>query len=278
MVTDMLKERLRRGVIEPYYGFYRNLWFLVKKKEANKYRFINNATEINRVTIRDVNLLLNADKFLEDFAGCAIASFIDLFFGCDQIELDEICRDITVFMISLGLIRNTTLFQKITNSVAQFCRIVIKILQDHIPYITRPFLDDIPVKGSKSDYGRKLAAPGIHFYILKYIQALDRVLVDIEKAGVIISGTKFQFGIVNLNIVGYVCDSSGRHPVTAKIIKILKWDEWNVDLTSARAFIEIYVFYRIWVKSFAMIAVPIYTVFRKNGFKWEKKSDKLWSD
>jgi hypothetical protein len=118
--------------------------------------------------------------------------------------------------------RNTTLPQKTTNSVAQFCRAVTKILQDHIPHITRPFLDDIPVKGSKNNYGGKLAALGIRFYILEHIQTLNRVLVNIEKAGATISGTKSQFGMAGLSIVGYVCDSSGRHPATAKIIKILK--------------------------------------------------------
>jgi hypothetical protein len=44
-----------------------------------------------------------------------------------------------------------------------------------------------------------------------------------------------------------------------------------VNLTSVKAFIEICVFYRIWVKSFAIIAVPIYAIFRKNKFKWEKE-------
>jgi hypothetical protein len=118
-------------------------------------------------------------------------------------------------------------------------------LQDHIFYIARPFLDDIPVKGSKSDYGGKLAAPDIRFYIFKHIQALDRVLVNIERAGAIISGAKSQFGMAGLSIVGYVCNSSGRYPATAKIIKILEWDEWNVNLISAKAFIGIYVFYCI---------------------------------
>jgi hypothetical protein len=183
---------------------------LVKKKEANKYRLINNATEINRVIIQDTNLPPNADKFSEDFANCAIASLINLFSKYDQIELDETCQDMTAFITPLGLMRNTTLPQGATNSVAQFCRVVTKILQDHIPHIARPFLNDIPVKGSKNDYGEKLAAPGIRFYVLEHIQALNRVLVDIEKISATISGAKSQFGMAGLNIVGYVSrDSCG---------------------------------------------------------------------
>jgi hypothetical protein len=173
----------------------------------------------------------------------------------------------TAFMTPLGLIRNITLPQGATNSVAQFCRVITKILQDHIPHIARPFLDDIPVKGLKSDYGKKLAALGIRLYILEHIQALDHVLVNIEKAGATISGAKSQFGMAGLSIVGYVCDSSGKYSATAKIIKILEWNEWNVDLILARAFIGICMFYRIWIEGFVIIAAPIYAVFRKNEFK-----------
>ena len=78
-VTEMLKERLKSGVIEPCHGPYRNPWFLVKKGDGKRYRLINNATEINRVTIRDANLPPSADEFSEDFAGCKVASLIDLF-------------------------------------------------------------------------------------------------------------------------------------------------------------------------------------------------------
>lgn len=45
--------------------------------------------ELNRVTIRDVNLLLSTDKFSEKFAGCAIFSLIDFFSGYDQVEFDK---------------------------------------------------------------------------------------------------------------------------------------------------------------------------------------------
>jgi hypothetical protein len=47
----------------------------------------------------------------------------------------------------LGLLRQTTLPQGTTNSIAQFVRIVTKILEDLISKDCLPFLDDIGVKG-----------------------------------------------------------------------------------------------------------------------------------
>ena len=74
------------GVIEPCHGFYRNLWYLVKKTTPGKYWL---AIEFNQVSVQDASLSLSADKFSEEFAGCAIFSFIDFFSDYDQVELDE---------------------------------------------------------------------------------------------------------------------------------------------------------------------------------------------
>ena len=156
---------------------------------------------------------------------------------------------------------------RVTNSVAQFCRITTKILMDLIFYVCRSFLDDISVKGPKTDYGGEEVVSGVRRFMLEYIMWLDSVLFDIEHAGGSISAIKTQFCMEGLSIVGYVCDSAGRHPATAKIIKILEWEEEDVDLTSARAFIGVCVFYRIWIEGFAAIAAPIYATFRKNNFK-----------
>ena len=97
------------------------LGFLVKKKNG-KYRLVNAAMWVNKVTIRDANLPPTADEFAEDFAGMAVVSLVDLFSGYDQFELHAKSRDLTAFMSPLGLLRQTTLPQGATNSVGQFCR------------------------------------------------------------------------------------------------------------------------------------------------------------
>lgn len=57
---------------------------------------------------------------------------MDFFSGYDQIELDEESRDLLGFMTPFGLMQMTTLAQGATNSVAQFVRIVLKILALHL--------------------------------------------------------------------------------------------------------------------------------------------------
>ena len=105
-------------------------------------------------------------------------------------ELDVRSRDLTAFMTPLGLLRQTTLPQGATNSVAQFVQIVTKILEDLIPQTCWPFVDDVGVKGPYTTYDNEEVVLGICKYILKHIQALDRTLERIERAGCTIAGGK----------------------------------------------------------------------------------------
>ena len=114
------------------------------------------------------------DEFSEEFAGRVIGSYLDWFSGYDQLELDQLTRGLTAIMTDLGLLRQCTLLQGATNSVAQFCRVVLTLLRDLIPHVAMPFLDDIGVKGPKSRYNDKEVPelPGVRKFVLEHIQNL----------------------------------------------------------------------------------------------------------
>ena len=52
---------------------------------------------LNKVLIKNTNLLLSANKFLEDFSGMAIVLVVNLFLDYDQVLLDPASRDLTAF-------------------------------------------------------------------------------------------------------------------------------------------------------------------------------------
>ena len=146
---------------------------------------------------------------------------IDFFSRYDQIELDVKSRDLTGFQTPIGLLRMTTLPQGATNSVAQFVRIVTKILEDLIPNVCLPFLDDIGIKGPLSRYDDKETLPGIRQFVIEHIQGIDKALVRLERAGCTI-GPKLQFCMDGIKLVGFVCRAEGRSLDNAKVIKILE--------------------------------------------------------
>ena len=50
--------------------------------------------------------------------------------------------------------------------------------------------------------------------------------------------------MTDIKVVGYVCDSEGRHPDVSKMIKILEWPSLS-DIIIIRAFIDVYMYFRI---------------------------------
>ncbi len=269
IIAEMIKNRIKNDVLKFCYEFYRNSWFLVKKKKKEKYRLINVALKMNRVIIRNANLLSAIDEFSEKFADCVIVSLMNLFFEYDQLSLIEKCRDKIVFMISLDLMRMTTIFMKAINFMIQFVRIINKIIVDHVFHHALSFVDDIKIKKSKTMYNNEFILFEIRRYVMKHIQWLNDVLIDIEKANCIIFEKKSQFCCEELRIVEFVYDVEKRHSNTAKMIKILNWF-FCQNVVDAREFIEICVFYRVFIADFVFIAQSIYALLKKNvSFVWK---------
>jgi hypothetical protein len=193
----------------------------MKKKKSRKYRLINAIIEMNRVTVKNANLFSSIEEFFENFADCAIASLINLFSEYDQIELNRQSRDLIAFMTSIELLRMTDLLMRAINFVAQFVRIVMKILIDYILDVARSFLDDIEIKNSKTKYDNEEVASSIRRYILEHIKSLNAVLVDLERASITISILKSHFCMIELKVVSFICDADDRHLDTIKVIKII---------------------------------------------------------
>lgn len=265
-VIELLRERIRRGILEEAHGSYRNNWFLVQKKDGGL-RLINDAQKYNAVTIRDAFIPPGAEEFSEEFGGCLLLSLLDLFSGYDQIELDVMSRDLTTFATPIGLFRMCTLPQGATNSVAQFMRAMVRILQDLIPHICRPFLDDICIKGPRHDWNNEEVLPGIRRYVLEHLQNIDKVLVNMELAGGTIAAVKSQWCQVEAVMLGYLCTPGGRLPDQAKVRKILEWATCE-GLRDLRSFLGIVGYYRVWIMSFGLIARPLYDLMKKE-VKWD---------
>jgi len=83
---------------------------LAKKKKKSKYRLVNVAMEINKITIRDANLSPSVNEFFEEFADYIVALLINFFSGYNYVEFAKESRDLTAFITPLKLLRMTILF------------------------------------------------------------------------------------------------------------------------------------------------------------------------
>ena len=83
------------------------------------------------------------------------------------------------------------------------------------------YLNDIRVKGLKSDYNNKEALPRVRQYVLKHLITLDRILANLKQVEATILGEKSQFCMAALKIISYLCDRDSQHLDFAKVAKIL---------------------------------------------------------
>ncbi|KAF9536295.1 hypothetical protein CPC08DRAFT_652198, partial [Agrocybe pediades] len=93
------------------------------------------------------------------------------------------------------------------------------LLQDEIPDVTIPFVDDIPVKGPPTRYelpdgGYETIPenPGIRRFVWEHLQNVNRVIHRIKIAGGTFSGLKSFLCVPSTIIVGHRCTYEGRVP------------------------------------------------------------------
>ena len=84
------------------------------------------------------------------------------------------------------------------------------------------FLNDIAVKESQINYNNEKILLKVHCYILKFIQNLNKVLVNVKCAEKCISDEKSQFIIKRLKIVDFICELDECFLKTVKVLKIVK--------------------------------------------------------
>ena len=111
--------------------------------------------------------------------------------------------------------------------------------------------------------------------ITLHIQNLNKILIDIKRSKISIFDEKSQFCMFDIKIINFVCDRTDWHFDSFKIIKIIEWKDCR-NMTIAKTFMKICIYYRIWMKNYALIVEFIYRLLRKNeSFVWNNEQKKI---
>jgi hypothetical protein len=273
-LIELLKEKVKMGILEPSIGPYSSRWFTVKKK-SGALRFIQDMQPVNQVTIRNMGSGPIVDEVAEAFAGRAIYSSGDLFSGYDQFQLAAESRDLTTMKTPLGLMRMCTLPMGATNSVAHMQNAMHKVLREFIPEKTFPFLDDIPIKGCLvEDKMETVDADECRLFVADHIKDVSKILTCLEEVGLTLSAEKSVFGVDQIIVVGHLCGAFGRLPNPAKVDVIARMKDC-ANITEVRRFLGACIFFVIWIPHYAHISEPLYSLLRKNvRFCWGESQRK----
>ena len=252
-VISLLREKIDAGVYEPSQASYRSKWFCVLKKNGSL-QIVHDLQPLNAVSIRDAGMPPVLDDFVEPFAGRAIYTVFDLYWGYDARKVDPASRDLTTFQSPVGPLRITSMPMGYTNSVSEFQACTTFILQDEIPSITNVFIDDIPIRGPETQYQDKNGNPetipgnpGIRRFVWEHANDVHRIMHRLGCSGVTVSATKTQLAQPEVIILGQKCTPEGRLPEDAKIKKIIDWPILKTP-TEVRGFLGLCGTVRIWIK------------------------------
>ncbi|KAF9546814.1 hypothetical protein CPC08DRAFT_648938, partial [Agrocybe pediades] len=104
------------------------------------------------------------------------------------------------------------------------------LLQDEIPHVTIPFVDDIAVKGPPTRYELDDGSfetiqenPGIRRFVWEHLQNVNRVIQRIKHAGGTFSGLKSHLCVPSTIVVGHCCTYEGHVPDEKCLQKISDW-------------------------------------------------------
>ncbi len=154
-VCKIIRTKIQAGVYEPSNSSYRSHWFCIVKKDGKSLRLIHSLEPLNTVTIKHLGAPPATDKLTEHFTGRSCRATLDLYVGYNERTLDEESRDMMMFQTLFGALWLVTLPMGWTNSVPIFHDDVTYILQEEVPHITIPYIDDVPVHGPKTRYETK---------------------------------------------------------------------------------------------------------------------------
>jgi hypothetical protein len=269
-VVDVIKAKIASGVYEPSNSSYRSRWFAVTKKDGKSIRIVHDLQPLNQVTIKDSGLPPHVEPYVESFGGRGCYGMFDLFVGFDQRELAVKSRDLTTFQTPLGTFRLTSIPMGYTNSMQIQHGDTTFLLQDEIPHVTIPFVDDIPVKGPATRYelpdGGYETIPGnggIRRFVWEHLNNVNRVIQRIKHAGGTFSGLKSTLCSETAVIVGHRCTYEGRVPLESHVQKIVDWPVCE-NITDVRGFLGTLGTIRMFIKDYAKHAKPLVDLTRKN--------------
>jgi len=268
-VCQNIQRKIDAGVFEPSNSSYRSRWFCVVKKDGKSLRIVQSLEPLNAVTIQHSGVPPYSEQLVEHFAGRACGSILDLYVGYDERALAKSSRDYTTFQTPFGAMRLTTLPMGWTNSVPIFHEDVTFILKDEIPKVTRPYIDDVPVRGPATRYvlpsgeeERIPQNPGIRRFVWEHFQDLNRVCQRMKYSGGTYSGVKSHLCAEEIELLGQRCTIAGRLPNEDRVVKIKNWGPCP-DLSDVRAFIGTIGVCRMFIKNFAHRAHHLVKLTRK---------------
>ena len=145
IVEEVHKLHKAKFIREVYYpGWLANV--VMVKKANGKWRMCVDFMDLNEAYSKDSYLLPWIDVLVDSTARHQLFSFMDVFFGYNQIRLDEVDREKTLFVTNQGLFYYKVMPFDLKNAGITYQRLMNKMFAHQIRRNVQVYVDDMLVK------------------------------------------------------------------------------------------------------------------------------------
>ncbi|XP_004301249.1 PREDICTED: genome polyprotein-like [Fragaria vesca subsp. vesca] len=150
----------------------------------------------------------------------------------------------------------------LTNAPSTFYSFMNDVLRAYLRKCVLVFFDDILI------YNPCLAA---------HLQHLEWVFQTLQKNSLVVKESKCSFGASQVEYLGHIISGKGVAVDPSKIECVEKWP-LPKTIKALRGFLGLAGYYRKYVKGFGLIAKPLTSLLKKDGFKWDERSTEAFEE
>lgn len=246
-----IQRMLNLGIIEQSSSPWSSPIVGVEKKNGD-IRLCIDARQINKKIIPDKECPMNIEDILLKFQGAKYLSSIDLTAGYWQCPLKKECREITAFLYRGRNYHFKVLPFGLINSVAEFQKILDKVLGPEILQFTAVYVDDIHITSTSFE---------------EHLKHLEKIFKRFEQFNVTINLDKSQFLRDKIIFLGHVISAQGISMDPDKIQTIKNFQEPK-NKKQVQAFIGFINFYRKFIRDLSQQTRILSQLTRKD-VTWE---------
>ena len=157
-------------------GFIREVYYpdwlvnvIIVKKANEKWRMCIDFTDLNKTCPKNSYPLPRVNVLVDSIAQHQLLSFMDAFFGYNQIRMDELDQEKTSFVTSQGLFCYKVMSFSLKNAGATYQRLMNKMFANQIGRNVQVYIDDMLVKSRMEDHLEDLKETfnTFHYYNMK---------------------------------------------------------------------------------------------------------------
>jgi hypothetical protein len=222
---------------------------LVKKKDGT-WRFCTDYRALNTITVKDSFPIPTVDELLDELYGASHFSKLDLRSGYHQILVAPQDRYKTAFRTHQGLYEWLVMPFGLTNAPATFQSLMNQVFQHLLRKSVLVFFDDILVY-----------SPSWNEHLLHLHEVLQLLRDHCLYAKV----SKCSFGVTKIDYLGHIVSGSGVEMDDSKVKAVMEWP-LPCNIKQLRGFLGLTGYYRRFIKNYALIALPLTALLKKDQF------------